>query len=536
MTRLPRGMMNPVVSSRETRQAAGWECERIGDFRQLMPADAKRLSWLSPVPLFKSRNDTLVRTFGDPTGAHRQHWVAARLAAGVDPDLTVRTFADRRRLSFLVVGDPGEGDSSQYCVVPGLLERGGDTDFMFVPSDVIYPAGGINEYGDKFYRPYRDYPGPIFAVPGNHDWYDGLHGFMAHFCGTRRLNPGSDRKPYVSIADSPLNRLALRLFWRDMQRPNERKLARMRSLRSRPRQQERQPGPYLAIDAGPVLLVGIDTGILGRVDADQGAWLRRVSRTSPKPKILLTGTPLYVDAKRQPLAIEGSETTVDDIVRDPRHRYIAAIGGDVHNYQRYPVRVDDERTIQYLVAGGGGAFMHDTHTIPRVDLPGVSEADFRCYPLRGDSLSMVSGIFQRKLGWLFGDTYLPPDVAAALARERVGAPSGRDSADREVSETTALITDADRQKYQRILRLPQRFPGALQEYVQRFFDHDDPPLFKSFLRADVDEDEIVIRCYAATGCRAQELDPPLEDELRCVRDAEGTWRWQPVPSMARDRS
>ena len=48
------------------------------------------------------------------------------------------------------------------------------------------------------------------------------------------------------------------------------------------------PGPYCAIDAGPVRLVLIDTGILGGIDRDQAEWLREVS-AGDKPKILLTG-------------------------------------------------------------------------------------------------------------------------------------------------------------------------------------------------------------------------------------------------------
>ncbi len=140
-----------------------------------------------------------------------------------------------------------------------------------------------------------------------------------------------------------------------------------------------QPGPYWAIDAGPVRIVGIDTGLLGTLDAEQGAWLREVSR-DPRPKILVTGSPLYVDGARHPCPIEDGGT-VDDIVRDPAHRYVAAIGGDIHNYQRYPVRLDDGRTLQYVVAGGGGAFTHATHTIPGWTSPGSprrTSAAIRC--------------------------------------------------------------------------------------------------------------------------------------------------------------
>src|SRR5262249_62309579 len=129
--------------------------------------------------------------------------------------------------------------------------------------------------------------------------------------------------------------------------------------------------------------VGVDTGIIGNLDADQGDWLKRVS-AGPKPKILVTGKPLVVNDGRDPGRIAGRDFTVDDVIRDPANNYVAAIGGDTHNYQHYPIRVGD-RTIHYVVNGGGGAFMHATHTIPKASVEGVSEDDFKCYPTRAAS-------------------------------------------------------------------------------------------------------------------------------------------------------
>ena len=40
----------------------------------------------------------------------------------------------------------------------------------------------VRDYYDKFFWPYQKLPGPIYAIPGNHDWYDGLHGFMIQLC------------------------------------------------------------------------------------------------------------------------------------------------------------------------------------------------------------------------------------------------------------------------------------------------------------------------------------------------------------------
>jgi len=105
-----------------------------------------------------------------------------REAGKLPEDLIIKDDADLEKVSFLVLGDTGGGDASQYAVVKSLLARGQDTRFMVVCGDVIYPAGDIEDYEAKFYEPYKDYQRPIFGLPGHHDWYDGLNGFMYHLC------------------------------------------------------------------------------------------------------------------------------------------------------------------------------------------------------------------------------------------------------------------------------------------------------------------------------------------------------------------
>jgi len=53
-----------------------------------------------------------------------------------------------------------------------------------------------------------------------------------------------------------------------------------------------------------------------------------------------TATPPRLDEG----SIEDGAIRVDDVVRASEHNFVAAIGGDIHDYQRYPVRVAD-RTI-----------------------------------------------------------------------------------------------------------------------------------------------------------------------------------------------
>ncbi|MBA3617173.1 MAG: metallophosphoesterase, partial [Rubrobacteraceae bacterium] len=76
------------------------------------------------------RNDLIARFLSDPSNDERRRWVAAqRERAQVPDDLIIdRTDLDSAR--FLVLGDTGEGDESQFALVPPLLESGKDTHFM----------------------------------------------------------------------------------------------------------------------------------------------------------------------------------------------------------------------------------------------------------------------------------------------------------------------------------------------------------------------------------------------------------------------
>ncbi|TDD68167.1 metallophosphoesterase [Actinomadura rubrisoli] len=467
-----------------------------------MPERVRDFSWRRPKVLWRSRNDVLARLFGDPSNAIRRRCVTALRERGTPAAFTVHRPA--AEFSFALVGDTGEGDKSQYAVVPPLLNAAGDTDFMIIASDVIYPTGDAAEYPEKFFRPYKDYFAPIYAVPGNHDWYDGLRGFLHVFCG---LDVDCSPPPWRG----PLS-FVPRLLWRRSGTVDSRALAEARNLyRGAPSQQGVQPGPYWAIDTPSLRIIGIDTGITGAIDREQGEWLRGVS-AGPKPKLLVTGKPIRVDDDHRPGPVEGGGT-VDAIVQDPAHNYVAAIGGDIHNYQRYPVEVESGRTVHYIVSGGGGAFMHGTHTIPRTQA--VDEADFRCYPLRGDSLSRYGKLYGRwlRLPKLFD---LTPEEATAAVEHRLGIEPGRGYAGPAPSRRARFVASVlgvprgnrSRPRFARlpVRKLPQRFRSEMADW-------DDPPFFKNFLRLDVTETELRIRCYAATGCGDHETAPPCEDEV-----------------------
>ncbi|NUS15551.1 MAG: metallophosphoesterase, partial [Streptomyces sp.] len=90
----------------------------------------------------------------------------------------------------------------------------------------------------------------------------------------------------------------------------------------------------------------------------------------------------------------------------------------------------------------------------------------------------------------------------------------RGSAARVTARTrfvAAVLGVAARPGRRRRLRLPVRrlLTGVLSPGSATY----SPPFFKNFLRLDVTPSEVRVRCFAATGLRAHEADPPVEDDF-----------------------
>lgn len=510
-----------LLSSRRSRAAAGWEdCAEKAEIAHLLPSGKVRsFSWIDPRPLFISRNDRVARTFGDPTNEERRRWVEAQLArpeSEVPRDLTVRRYSDQSRISFLCLGDTGEGDMSQYYVIEPMQACSKGIDLLLIASDVLYPAGDINEYDEKFYYAYKDFPGPIYAIPGNHDWYDGLEGFMYHFCAAK-----PELRPPARPVGNVLRRTLRRATWRRASKPNATRLEAMRRRRALEGQVSGQPAPYFAIDSGPLLIVCLDTGITNSLDEAQGRWLRDVSRID-KAKLLITGKPLYVSGEERDTRIEGGGS-VREIVHARAHRYAAVIAGDVHNFQRYPIHLEDGRVIQHLVNGAAGAYTQATHKIPKPAFKtgACTEEEFRCYPRRGDSLAAYSRLYARRFhlpkSWIVPYQQAPLIVAERLRGDAPKRPEDRDEE----------ITEQARRAARRVFPLPGEGKGTFHSLMSEVLDWNEPPppLFKSFLRVDAWDRHIDIRCFAASGCKEHAHNPPLEDWITGVEQPDGTWDW-----------
>jgi hypothetical protein len=106
-------------------------------------------------------------------------------------------------ITFQMIGDSGASMQSKYASelkVADAVTNDFHTStapnrpsFLFHLGDIVYNFGESNYYYDQFYDPYRNYPAPIFAIPGNHDSFilpgtaagdEPLTTFMRNFCGT----------------------------------------------------------------------------------------------------------------------------------------------------------------------------------------------------------------------------------------------------------------------------------------------------------------------------------------------------------------
>lgn len=188
--------------------------------------------------------------------------------------------------------------------------------------DEVYPYPSRNEYEVRTETPYaqafagRAHP-DVFAIPGNHDWYDSLVAFSRTFCRPERGFAGCATRQTRSY-------FALKLpanWW------------------------------LLAID----LQLGADLDepqvqyfqkVAERMDADA-----RLILCVPEPRwILEDAYPRHASYEEQ-----SSTRFLEDKVFKRKARVF--LTGDLHFYKRH----ENAEGVQKITAGGGGAFLHPTH-------------------------------------------------------------------------------------------------------------------------------------------------------------------------------
>ena len=173
----------------------------------------KQFSWISPRPLWESRNDKIARWLGDSTNDERKRWVEAQRRKGVDPSIPVSDVEARTKA---LVHGPRRSRRGRRLPVPGAAPAPGDS--QEAPTSPTSSATSSTRPETSSTTtttssgPTASFPGPIYAIPGNHDWYDGLNGFMtpplrrrprSAAAGHRARTAGQARvpRPHLARAD-----------------------------------------------------------------------------------------------------------------------------------------------------------------------------------------------------------------------------------------------------------------------------------------------------------------------------------------------
>ncbi len=304
-------------------------------------------SQVVPIPPSRAAHDALfglADAYG-PAGPS----VAAILAAG--------------RIVFHAVGDSGSSDVRRYreeLRVSDQVSMDASTDqvsnraaFLFHLGDVIYNFGESRYYYDQFYEPYRAYPAPILAIPGNHDSFvvpgttsgeEPLSIFARNFCAT---------SPAVTREAGSLHRTAMT-----------------------------QPGVYFALDAPFVRIIGLFSNALedpGVISSEGGRWpavddrqlaflhaqLKRIEQERYQGAVLIAvHHPPFSYSSPPGGGASGNHGSSSDMLRDIDQACLAegvyphaVLSAHAHCYQRYTRTIQfagAERRVPFVICGNGG--------------------------------------------------------------------------------------------------------------------------------------------------------------------------------------
>lgn len=280
--------------------------------------------------------------------------------------------------SFLVIGDPGEGDASQHALRDQVLlaARREEVKFIVISSDVVYPSGEMHDYESNFYLPLKGVEKPVYAIPGNHDWFSALDGFAAHL-----MTPDAARAAVRARVQADLRMSSTTPARIEA---NLAEAARLRELYRLPT--ALQAAPFFELHAGGFSLVAVDTGILRSVDDRQLAWLRAaLARSRGSLTMAILGHPLYAAGAYQAAGDERFRA-LHDLLRE--HGVKVVMGGDTHDFEYYREPGGAEGGTHHFVNGGGGAYLSIGTALNWPAVPPVP--DYAFYPRTDDVLAKLA--------------------------------------------------------------------------------------------------------------------------------------------------
>jgi len=291
--------------------------------------------WFDPHQLV----DTALRVFlSGLFSAYADHRELQALAPTDVPD---RSQGDECWIDY--VADLGDGWNPSYTVARLLARERLDVDWegeqhatergriLVMGGDQVYPVPKAAEYENRMLGPYRSaLPCPragtgapeLFAIPGSHDWYDGLVNFTSVFCRRRRIGGWQTHQRRSYFAVKLPNR-----WW----------------------------------------IWGIDIQFGSYIDEAQLLYFAAVARDDLAPGdhiILCLAKEVESGRKQEEIHSDRDVEYLEREIVEPRGARVAIhLKSGKHYYARYEEE-DEDGARQHITSGGGGAFLHPTHNLP----------------------------------------------------------------------------------------------------------------------------------------------------------------------------
>ncbi len=307
-------------------------------------------------------------------------------AWGPNGPAVIQSINTAQSITFHMIGDSGATAQSTFPAMIKVSDAvtndfhsasaANRPSFLFHLGDLVYNFGESAYYYDEFYEPYRNYPAPIFAIPGNHDSFvlpntpkgsEPLTIFQRNFCSAT---------PTVTVEAGSLHRTSMT-----------------------------QPGVYFALDAPYVRIIGLfsnaleDPGVISSQTSISATKSKKATKTK-KENSTSGGTPswpvvpdyqlAFLTAQLQNIKSQNYQGAVILAVHHPPFIYSppgggsgggthygspfmladidtvcknvgvyphAVISGHAHNYQRYTRKLQfNGRSyfVPFVICGDGG--------------------------------------------------------------------------------------------------------------------------------------------------------------------------------------
>jgi hypothetical protein len=329
--------------------------------KTLLLTQEKQVRWFSVRQLISTALQTLAATVVGSMSGRRE------LMSALDPEMKLSgDYSDQKELWLDYVADAGDGwnatmsvawllgrdaialrkdrketpqpiSPTQQEVEPQIentlrLQHG---QVLVFGGDEIYPTASAEAYQSRLVDPYqcaRYYQKPerdVYALPGNHDWYDGLTSFIRLFC------PSQENRRWLGAWGT------------------------------------RQKRSYFAIKLPHGWwLWGVDMALEDDLDPSQYEYFHQRAQELEDDDQVILCLPTPVWLKRHNTDIDQMqyrmarklEIIANLVDQGGRNRAPVYLTGDNHHYAHYISKTPTES--HYIVCGGGGAFGLGTLQLP----------------------------------------------------------------------------------------------------------------------------------------------------------------------------